>query len=85
MRVLPDRLLTAAALAAFTLWLAAVGPVRTWASGAGVRDAWLVGVAPSLFAGLTMALWLRRSAGAGPLYACALSAGLTALAEIAHV
>ena len=85
MRLSPDRWLSAATLLAFAGWLATVGPVRTWASGAGLRDAWLIGVAPSLLAAVTMALWIRLRARSHPMLASVLAVALTAFAEAAQV
>ncbi|MCR4341239.1 MAG: hypothetical protein NUW01_15285 [Gemmatimonadaceae bacterium] len=79
-----DRWLLLVALLAFALWLAALGPIRSWASGAGLRDHWLIGVAPSFFAGATMALWQAFAVRSTPLAAAAGAVAIVALAEAAQ-
>ncbi|MEM6646227.1 MAG: hypothetical protein AAF730_08235 [Bacteroidota bacterium] len=52
-----DRFLRYATAFFLVLWIACVGPVRTWATDVGIRSWWIFGVAPSLFAGITFATW----------------------------
>ena len=80
-----DRVLAGCTLLAFALWLACVGPVRTWASGWGVREAWALGVAPSFFAGATLALWQSLATGARAVASVVVAVVLVALAEAAQV
>ena len=80
-----DRPLAAFALVAFACWMASVGPVRTWATGAGVRDWWVFGVAPSAFAGMAIAAWQALAVRSQPALAVGIACGLVALAEVAHV
>lgn len=76
-----DRVLLAIAVAALVLWLGFVGPLRTWASGAGLRSLWLFGVAPSFFAGSALACWQAYGTRTGPPASAAYAFGLIALAE----
>ncbi|MEM1044119.1 MAG: hypothetical protein AAGI91_16030 [Bacteroidota bacterium] len=80
-----DRLLVAATAIGFVLWIACVGPVRTWASEANVRSLWVFGVAPSFFAGFTLACWQAVAVRSGPFASAALGFGLIVLAEAAHI
>lgn len=52
-----DRVLLFAALFFFALWLAAIGPARSFARHHGFGASLIVGVAPNFFAGLTFAMW----------------------------
>ena len=69
------------ALAAFALWLAAIGPLRAWSKDAGVRIQWAFGVAPSFFAGLTWALWQAFVTRTGPVVSALYAVALITLAE----
>ncbi len=77
-----DRVLLIATLAAFVLWMASVGPLRSWASGAGVRGFWVFGVAPSFFAGSTLTLWQAFTTRTGAAVSALYGASLVALAEV---
>jgi hypothetical protein len=70
---------------AFVLWIASVGPIRSWATGAGIRDHWAFGVAPSFFAGSTLTAWQTASVGTRPAFSVLFAGGLLALAEVAHL
>jgi hypothetical protein len=80
-----DRYLLVAALAGFGLWLASIGPVRTWAAQAGQRDRWIFGVAPSFLAAWTFAFWQAFVAKSRPLPAAAYAAVLVTVAEVVQV
>ena len=77
--------LLAAALAALALWLVALGPVRDWASGAGLRANWVIGVAPSFFAGATFALWQAFAVRSSPIASAAGASVLVVMAELAQL
>ncbi|PAP77203.1 hypothetical protein [Rubrivirga marina] len=81
----PDRWLLAFVVAAFVLWIAAVGPLRSWASEAGIRGHWTLGVAPSFFAGGTLAAWQALAAATPPVASVVLAGALVSLAEVAHL
>ena len=80
-----DWVLLIAALVGFGFWLAAIGPVRDWAGGAGLRANWVIGVAPSVFAGATFALWQAFAVRSGPLASVAGAAAIVVLAEVAQL
>lgn len=71
-----------AALLGFGLWLASVGPLRTWATGAGIHDSWVLGVAPSFFAGCTFAFWQAFAVRSKPLASLAYAAALVTATEV---
>ncbi len=75
-----DRYLLIAALLGFGLWLASVGPVRTWATSAG--GYWVVGVAPSFLAACTFAFWQAFAVRSRPLASAAYAAALVAATEV---
>ena len=81
----PDRWLLAFTLATFVLWLASVGPLRSWASESGVRGHWVFGVAPSLFAGGTLAAWQALATATRPVASALIAGALVSLAEVAHL
>jgi VanZ family protein len=83
--LLRDRGLLVAALFAFAFWLAAIGPVRTWASGGHLRANWMVGVAPSFFAGATFALWQAFAVRTRPVVSVATASAVVVLAEVAQL
>lgn len=76
-----DRNVLAAALIAFALWLLAIGPVRTWAAGGDAPLRWVVGVAPSFFAGLWFAFWPAFISRTSPVVSVAGAVVLVTLAE----
>lgn len=80
-----DSFLLAATLLAFGFWLAAIGPVRTWASHAGMSANWAVGVAPSFFAGFTFVLWYGFSMRGRPLAAVLYGTLLIVVGELAQI
>src|SRR5512141_2829689 len=80
-----DKWLLTAALVAFALWLAVLGPVRTWANEAGLRANWAIGVAPSFLAGATFALWQAFAVRSRPVAAVAGSAALVVIAEVVQL
>ena len=80
-----DRRLLVAALLLFALWLASIGPVRTWASHVGLRGHWAVGVAPSFLAGFTFVLWQAFATRSRPLVCAAYAVALVVLTELAQL
>ncbi len=81
----PDRVLAVCAGVACVLWIACVGPVRTWASDAGIRQMWVFGVAPGFFAGATFVLWQSLGTGTRAAASVVISVGLSVLAEAAQL
>ena len=79
-----DPCLAAFTVIAFVLWMGSVGPLRSWATEAGVREHWTFGVAPSLFAGATLTGW-QSLGGTPPLASALLASLLIVLAEAAHL
>lgn len=80
-----DRLLLAVALVTFGLWLITIGPVRAWADGVGLRDHWVLGVAPSFLAGFTLANWTGFVARTEPLTSAAFAVTWVVLAEASQL
>ncbi|MEM1054320.1 MAG: hypothetical protein AAGI52_02240 [Bacteroidota bacterium] len=76
-----DRRLAWATGVAAVLWIACVGPVRTWALDMGIRSHWFFGIAPSLFAGTTFAMWQMLVSRTSPLPSVMYGVVLCALAE----
>ena len=81
----PDRWVLVFALAAFALWLASGAPLRSWASEAGVRDHWPFDVAPSFFAGGTIAGWQALATDTPPLGSALLAGAFVSLTEVAQL
>lgn len=80
-----DAGLLVAALVAFAFWLAALGPVRSWANGEGLRASWVIGVAPSFFAGATFALWQAFAVRSSPFVSAASASALIVMTEVAQL
>jgi len=80
-----DRFLRYATVVFVVLWLASVGPIRTWASDAGIRTLWWFGVAPSLFSGVAFATWQATSTSVRAWASVLSSIVLTLLAEAAQM
>jgi len=80
-----DRYLLIGALLAFVMWLGSIGPLRAWASGAGHRSSWVLGVAPSFFAAWTFAFWQAFAIKATPLSAAAYATALVAATEVVQL
>lgn len=77
----PDRILLLFTLAFFATWLGSAGPLRWWASDAGMATLFVFGVAPSFFAGATFTCWISLATRTGPLVSGILSLGITVLGE----
>lgn len=77
-----DQYLLIGTLLGFGLWLGSIGPLRTWASAAGHRGSWVLGVAPSFFAAWTFAFWQAFAVRATPLKAAAYATALVAATEV---
>lgn len=80
-----DRWLLAFMAGAFVLWMASVGPIRSWATEVGIRGHWSFGIAPSFFAGSTLTAWQTVGVGTRPGFSALIAFALLALAEIAHL
>lgn len=80
-----DRFLLIASLGAFVLWISTVGPVRWLAEGNDLRSFWMLGVAPSFFAGVTFTWWQACFTGTGPFASAGYALALIALAEVAQL
>ena len=76
-----DRTLLLVAVIGFALWLVAAGPLRSWASASGLRSLWVLGVAPSFWAGFTLTCWQAFGTRTGPLVSAAFALALVTLAE----
>lgn len=77
-----DKYFLFAALVGFGLWLASIGPLRTWATEAGLRGSWVFGVAPSFLAACTFAFWQAFAVRSRPLASAAYAAALVTAAEV---
>jgi hypothetical protein len=66
----------------FVVWMFLHGPLRTWAGAIGFGDSWALGVAPSFFAGLAVAIASALAYGFRPLIASAYGAGFSIFAEM---
>lgn len=85
-RVSPrDRFLLIMALVGFGLWLASVGPVRTWATRAGERRDWAFEIAPSFLAAFTFVFWQAFATRSRPLVSALYGAALVSAAEVAQL
>ncbi|MEM1096666.1 MAG: hypothetical protein AAGJ10_18865 [Bacteroidota bacterium] len=76
-----DRVLRYATGVFVVLWMASVGPLRTWASEAGIRSLWWFGIAPSLFSGAAFATWQAVATSVRAWTSAAYAVVLTLLAE----
>lgn len=76
-----DRVLLTASLCAFVVWITTAGPVRWWADGSALRSAWVLGVAPNFFAGVTLTWWQAFVTGTGPLVSAACAMVLLVVGE----
>jgi len=81
----PDKYLLAFTFAFFIMWLGSAGPLRWWASDAGIRTLWIFGVAPSFFAGSTFTCWQALATQTRPLASAAFALGITILGETAQL
>lgn len=77
-----DKYFLFAALVGFGLWLASIGPLRTWATEAGLRGSWVFGVAPSFLAAGTFAFWQAFAVRSRPLASAAYAAALVTAVEV---
>jgi VanZ family protein len=73
------------ALVGFGLWLASVGPARTWATRAGQRRDWIFGVAPSFLAAFTFVFWQAFATRSRPFVCALFAAALVGAAEVAQL
>jgi len=69
-------------LVLFVGWMFLHGPIRTWVGNTGLGGSWVLGVAPSLFAGLAVAIASALAYGFRPLTGSAYGAGFSILAEM---
>lgn len=81
----PDRVLLALTLVFFSMWLGSAGPLRWWASEAGIATLFVFGVAPSFFAGATLTCWQSLATRTGPITSAAFALALTVLGEAAQI